>query len=40
MQIEYQKTYVEVCKEILDNIKWRHTQIKNIIDWRRFQSGT
>jgi|TARA_B100001093_G_C26855099_1_gene1027040 hypothetical protein len=39
MQIEYQKTYVEVCKEILDNIKWRHTQIKNIIDWRRFQSG-
>lgn len=40
MQIEYQKTYVEVCKEILDNIRWRHTQIKNIIDWRRFQSGT
>ena len=40
MQIEYQKTYVEVCKEILDNIKWSHTQIKNIIDWRRFQSGT
>lgn len=40
MQIEYQQTYVDVCKEILDNIKWRHTQIKNIIDWRRFQAGT
>jgi hypothetical protein len=40
MQVEYQKTYVDVCREILDNIKWRHTSIKNIIDWRRFQSGT
>jgi len=39
MAIEYQKTYVEACKEILDTIKWRHTQIKNIIDWRRFTSG-
>lgn len=39
MQIEYQKTYVEATKEILDNIKWRHTTIKNIIDWRRFQAG-
>ena len=39
MQIEYQKTYVDACKEILDQIKWRHTQIKNIIDWRRFTAG-
>ncbi len=39
MQIEYQQTYVDACKEILDQIKWRHNQIRNIIEWRRFQSG-
>jgi len=29
--LEYDKTYVETCKEILDNIKWRSQTIKNII---------
>jgi len=37
--LEYDKTYVETCKEILDNIKWRSQTIKNIITWRQFQSG-
>jgi len=39
LQLEYDKTYVETCKEILDNIKWRSQTIKNIIAWRQFQSG-
>ena len=38
-QIEYQTTIVEALKDIMDNIKWRHTTIKNIIDHRRFVSG-
>jgi hypothetical protein len=38
-QIEYQSTIVETLKDIMDNIKWRHTTIKNIIDWKRFTSG-
>lgn len=38
-QIEYQTTIVEALKDIMDNIKWRHTTIKNIIDWKRFTSG-
>jgi hypothetical protein len=38
-QIEYQITIVEALKDIMDNIKWRHTTIKNIIDWKRFTSG-
>jgi hypothetical protein len=38
-QIEYQATIVEALKDIMDNIKWRHTTIKNIIDWKRFTSG-
>ena len=32
----------EVCdtlKEILDNVKWRHQTIKNLIEWRKFTSG-
>jgi hypothetical protein len=38
-QIEYQVTIVETLKDIMDNIKWRHTVIKNIIDFKRFTSG-
>ena len=28
-----------VLKEILENIKWRHQNIKNMIEWRKFTSG-
>ncbi len=38
-KIEYLKNTVEVLKEILDNIKWRHSNIKNAMDWRKFVSG-
>lgn len=39
MIIEYQQTVVETLKDILENIKWRHNTIKNIITWRQFTSG-
>lgn len=39
MIIEYQQTIVETLKDILDNIRWRHTTIKNILDFRRFTAG-
>jgi hypothetical protein len=38
-QIEYQNTIVETLKDIMENIKWRHTTIKNILDHRRFTAG-
>jgi len=38
-QIEYIKTTVETLTDIMENIKWRHQNIKNMIDWRRFTSG-
>lgn len=38
-QIEYLKTVIDTLTQILENIKWRHTQIKNAIEWRRFTSG-
>lgn len=38
-KIEYYKTLMETLSDIIDNIKWRHQTIKNMIEWRRFTSG-
>lgn len=40
MVIEYNQNIVETLKEILDNIRWRSSTIKNIIAWRQFASGS
>jgi len=39
MKIAYNGEIVNTLKEILDNIKWRHQNIKNMIEWRKFTSG-
>ena len=38
-RIELLKVQIETLKEILENIKWRHQTIKNMIEWRKFTSG-
>lgn len=38
-RIEYLKSIEGALKEIMDNIKWRHQTIRNVIDWRKFTSG-
>ena len=38
-KIEYLEEIDKTLKEILENIKWRHQNIKNIIEWRKFTSG-
>jgi len=38
-KIEYLKEVCDTTKEILENIKWRHKNIKNMIEWRKFTSG-
>jgi len=38
-KIEYLKEVVDTTKEILENVKWRHQNIKNMIEWRKFTSG-
>ena len=38
-QIEYLKVIIDALKEIMENIKWRHQNIKNMIEWRKFTSG-
>lgn len=38
-QITYLKTVEETLKEIVDNIKWKHSTIKNMIEWAKFTSG-
>lgn len=38
-KIQYYKTAIETLSEIINNINWRHQTIKNMIEWRKFQSG-
>ena len=38
-KIDYLKTLIETLEEIINTIRWRHSTIKNMIDWRRFESG-
>ena len=38
-RIVYFKTLEETLREIVDNIKWKHQTIKNMIEWKKFQSG-
>jgi len=39
-KIDYLKNTEHTLKEILDNIRWRAQNIKNIITWRQFTSGS
>lgn len=39
LRIEYLKNANDVLKDILDNVKWRHQNIGNMIKWRQFTSG-
>lgn len=38
-KITYLKTIIETLEEIIGTLKWRHTTIKNILDWRKFEAG-
>ena len=38
-KIQYWKTVIETLTEIIDNLKWRHQTISNIIKWKQFESG-
>jgi len=39
VKITYYKTMLDTLDEIINNLKWRHSTIKNIIEWRKFESG-
>ena len=38
-KIQYLEELTDTLKEILENIKWRHQTVKNMIEWRKFTSG-
>ena len=38
-KIQYYKTVIHTLTEIVDNLKWRHQTISNIIKWKQFESG-
>ena len=39
-KIEYYKTIISTLTDIVDNLKWRHQTIGNIIKWRQFEAGS
>jgi hypothetical protein len=38
-KIEYLKTCIDTLKDIMENLKWRHQNIRNIIEWKKFEAG-
>ena len=38
-RIIYFKTLEETLREIVDNIKWKHQSIKNVLEFQKFTSG-
>lgn len=38
-KIEYWKTVVSTLSDIMENLKWRHQNVSNIIRWKQFESG-
>lgn len=38
-KIELLKTTIDTLKEIVENLKWRHQTIGNIIRWKQFEAG-
>jgi hypothetical protein len=38
-KVEYWKTIISTLQEIVDNVKWRHQTIGNIIRWKQFEAG-
>ena len=39
-KLQYYKITIDTLVEIIDNIKWRHQTIANIIKWKQFESGS
>ena len=39
LKVEYYKIITSTIEEILGNIRWRNSAIKNIIDFKKFTSG-
>ena len=39
-RIQYYKTIIDTLTNIVDTLKWRHQTLRNMIDWRRFESGS
>jgi hypothetical protein len=38
-KIAYLKTIIDTLEEIIQTLRWRHATIKNIMDYRKFESG-
>lgn len=39
LKIKYLKEMADTLKEIVENLKWRHQTIGNMIKWKQFEAG-
>lgn len=39
LRIEYLETMIYTIKEIVDTLKWRHQTIRNMVEWKKFETG-
>lgn len=39
LKLQYLKTMIDTLSEIVDNLKWRHLTIGNMIKWKVFEAG-
>lgn len=38
-KIDLAQTIIETLEEIINTLRWRHSTIKNMIDWHKFTNG-
>jgi len=38
-RLTYYRTVIDTLMDIISSLTWRHQNIKNIIEWRKFESG-
>jgi hypothetical protein len=38
-KVVYLQTTLEALKEILDNLRWRHQVVRNMLEWKKFEAG-
>jgi hypothetical protein len=38
-KLEYIKVIIETLDDIIQTLRWRHTHVKNVLEWKKFING-
>ena len=38
-KLEYIKVIIETLDDIIQTLRWRHTHVKNVLEWKKFVNG-